>query len=212
VAAQENALDAVLELYRREPERTPPLQLLRQAGAVLQSEGDAASARHVLEFVYTRELEQQNLIPANFLALAEIRLETGDAAAALALLRRMVLVAGEPFENLEQAADLVEKKGRRKEAAEFLAARARAVPWDASVRERLAEAQIDEPRSRQDSVSSLVSIAQAPAAPYETRVAAALALGRARPGPVKSGSKEVDQLAESVKNPVAAEQPFFYQA
>ena len=211
VAAQENALDALIELYRREPERTPPLQLLRQAGAVLQSEGDAASARHVLEFVYTRELEQQNLIPANFLALAEIRLETGDAAAALVLLRRMVLVAGEPFENLEQAADLLEKKGRRKEAAEFLGARARAVPWDAPVRERLAEAQID-PRSIQESVSALVSIAQAPAAPYETRVAAALALRRARPGPLKSASKEIDQLAESVKNPAAAEQPFFCQA
>ena len=72
MAAQENALDALLELYRREPEKTPPLQSLRQACAVLQSEGDAASARRVLEFVYTRELEQQNLTPANFLGLAEM--------------------------------------------------------------------------------------------------------------------------------------------
>jgi hypothetical protein len=58
--------------------------------------------------------------------------------AALALLRRMTLVSGQPFENLETAAALLEKAGRHAEAAEFLASRVRAVPWDAPAAVRLA--------------------------------------------------------------------------
>ena len=50
-----------------------------------------------------------------------------DTAQTLALLRRMNLVAGQPFENLDAAAALLEKTGHPAEAVEFRAARVQAV-------------------------------------------------------------------------------------
>ena len=48
----------------------------------------------------------------------------------MALLRRMALVAGEPFETLTPAAELLAKFGRKTEAIEFWEARVKAAPWD----------------------------------------------------------------------------------
>ena len=49
----------------------------------------------------------------------------------------MQLVADEPFQDLIPAADLLEKYGHKTEAAEYIQARARVVPWDAKARLRL---------------------------------------------------------------------------
>lgn len=213
LAARSGRLEALLERYRNEPEKTPPLEYIRNVAATLRSEGDNVSARRVLEFVYTNELEQHNLNAANFLGLAEVRLETGDPAGALALLRRMTLVSGEAFENLEPAAALLEKAGRHAEAMEFRAARVRAVPWDARARLELADAQIAAVRDREQGVKLLASVVESREAPYATRVGAALSLGRAKGGALKAGSAELGLLAVgSPADAAAAEQPFFYYA
>jgi cellulose synthase operon protein C len=146
---------------------------LRDAAAELTKSGDAASARRVLEFVYNRELKAGKFDAANFLGLAEIRIEEGDTAGAVALLRRASLISGDAFSTLEPAAALLERTGHSAEAAAFLADLEKAEPWNQEARERMA--------ADQASVSSsdvLAGVAKSTAATYETRVAAALALRR----------------------------------
>ncbi len=126
IAARAGTLAALLERYRRDP---PPGESLRSTAATLREQGDAPSARRLLEFVYSRELEAGALTAPNFLGLAEVKLEEKDPAGALALLRRMTLVAGEPFAHLDDAARLLEQFGRTAEAAEFREARRKALPW-----------------------------------------------------------------------------------
>ena len=160
LAAQQNKLGELLDRYRLQPEKMPSLGSLRTAAVALRAEGDAASARRVLEFVYTYELDQRNFDAANFLGLAEVRLESGDVAGALALLRRMNLVAGHPFENLEAAAALLEKTGHPAEAVEFRSARVQAVPWDLAARRALAETQLNSEHEREAASQALAAVAR----------------------------------------------------
>jgi len=188
IAAQGGRLAQLIERYRREPDKAPALDtLLRLAGGL----EPRAEARRLLEFVYTRQLDERNFTAANFLGLAELRLEEGNTEAAVTLLRRMTLVADEPFQDLEAAADLLSKTGHKAEARPFLEARVKAVPWDFGARVKLGDA----------------SVASAPAASYELRAQAAAL----KPGG-KSGSAELDLLATGAIAPAAAEQPFFTHA
>lgn len=188
IAAQDGRLAQLIERYRREPEKAPALDtLLRIAGGLEPRE----EARRLLDFVYTRQLDDRNFTAANFLGLAELRLEEGNTEAAVTLLRRMTLVADEPFEDLVAAADLLNKTGHKAEARPFLEARVKAVPWDFGARVKLGDA----------------SVASAPAAPYDLRVQAT----GLRPGG-KSGSVELDLLAGGAIAPAAAEQPYFAYA
>ncbi len=166
--------------------------MLSQSAAALKTEGDAAGARKLLEFGYTRELDAHNFTAANFLGLAEVRIEQGDMAGAIALLRRMTLVADEPFQDLPAAAELLIKTGHKAEAREFLAARAKAVPWDLESRVRHGDA----------------APGRSPDAAYEVRLKAAeLAPGSG------FGSGELDLLAGgATPSPAAAEKPYFYFA
>ncbi len=191
-AAQAGRLDALLERYRRTPEDAPPLDTLSQGAAVLKTEGDAAGARRLLEFVYTRELDAHNFNAADFLGLAEVRIEQGDMAGALRLLRRMTQVADEPFQDLVPAADLLIRTGHKTAAHEFLAARVKAVPWDLESRVKLGDA----------------SPCRSPDAAYEVRLKAA------ELAPASGfGSGELDMLAGGASPSAAAvEKPYFYFA
>lgn len=213
IAAQGKKLEATLERLGQEPESTSRFEDLRTAATALRKDGDDLSARRVLEFLYAREIEQRRLTPANFLGLAEVRLESGDLSQAIALLRRMALVSGEPFENLKGAAGLLEKTGHPAEAADFLAARVKAAPWDAEARLRLAKAQITANREGELSLKLLSSLVTSRETPYDTRVAAAIALATLKTGGANTGISELDLLAGSgPKDAGAAERPFFYHA
>jgi Flp pilus assembly protein TadD len=123
-----------------------PLEPLRNAANTLLEEGDAVSSRRVLEFVYTNQMKTGNLDEATFLGLAEVRLEDKDTAAAMALLRRMVLISGEPFTGLDPAAALLERTKHPAEAAEFLATLIKAEPWNQDAKRRLSDARGSAPR------------------------------------------------------------------
>jgi hypothetical protein len=195
IAAATNALDSVLT---REDIESWQLQ---QAAASLRSAGEQEPARRILEALYTRELDRNNLDMSNFLGLAEVRLESEDTAGAVALLRRMTMVSGEPFEALVPAAELLARFGRKTEAIEFWDARVKAVPWDLSAATQLAIARND--------VATLRMLASGNQTPYPSRVDAAKAI----PGATGLGSRELDLLASSVPiTTVAAEQPYFYHA
>jgi hypothetical protein len=143
LAARTRALTAQLVKYR-DP---LPLDQLRNAANTLAEEGDAVSARRVLEFIYASQMKAGNLDQATFLGLAEVRIQDNDLAGAMALLRRMVLISGEPFTGLDPAAALLERTQHPAEAAEFLTTLIKAEPWNQDVRRRLAEAQGTAPKT-----------------------------------------------------------------
>ena len=213
VAAQLGTLDSMLTAYRSEPQTAPAPQVLRNAARQLFEAGDKQAARKILELVFAREIEAHNLVAANFLGLAEIRLAAGDMAGALDLLRRLVVVVGNPFENLEPAAALLEKTGHNAEAVEFLDQLVKSAPWDASYRLRLAKAKLDAHdaavvRNSTDSRDALVAIASAAVTPYDLRLKAAVALA-GRPH-ADLGSGELNLLAGPAAAITSAAADIFY--
>ncbi len=213
LAAQSGTLDATLARYQGDTENTPPFDALQSAAAALRADGNEPAARRVQEFVYTREIAMRNLAPANFLGLAEIRMQSGDLPQAVALLRRMNLVAGEPFVNLRPAADLLVKNGHPAEALEFLTARVEAVPWDADARLVLAKAQLAANHDQVTAQKLLSSVSSAPEAPYATRAAAAQVFAGLQAPGATFGSGELDWLAKGGSPDAAsAEQPGYFFA
>jgi tetratricopeptide (TPR) repeat protein len=204
IAAQSGSLAQLLEGYRRSPETEPGVGSLRDAAQALQHAGDETSARRVLEFLFTRELERGNFDAANFLGLAEVRLQNGATPSAVALLHRMALISGEPFENLMAAADLLERFGHTQEAIEFLAARVRAVPCDEDARLKLGEAQ--------RSVPALTAIVTDSLAPYAGRATAARLLAKWREPAPAAITGELALLARGKIDSEAAEQPHYFEA
>jgi tetratricopeptide (TPR) repeat protein len=207
-------LDSLLDSYRSDPATMPPVELLRTAANALMASGDRVSAEKVLEIVYNREIEQHNLNAANLLGLAEIRLDRNDLAGAMTLLRRMTLVVGEPFQNHEAAAALLEKKGHSAEAAQFRSELVKAVPWDTEAKERLAESQASS--ANPSGLKSLAEVSADPEAVYKARTDAAMAFAKLRGTSeisFKAGSGELDLLSsKQASDAVAAEKPFYYQA
>ena len=120
LASRTGTLDALLERYRSQPalRRLPPRLCATPQWPCGRRRREGARA--VLEFLYDREIRGGHLEAANFLGLAEVKLQRNDAAAAVALLNRMALVADDGFETLLPAAELLGKYGKRAEAADFL--------------------------------------------------------------------------------------------
>jgi hypothetical protein len=143
LAARAHSVPAQLAKYR-DP---LPLEALRNSANTLLEEGDAASSRRVLEFVYSNQMKAGNLDQATFLGLAEVKIEDQDMAGAMALLHRMVLIAGEPFTGLDAGAALLERTHHAPEAAEFLSTLIKAEPWNQDAKRRLAEAQGTTPKA-----------------------------------------------------------------
>ena len=193
VAAQLGTLDAKLTVYRAEPQQAPASEILRTAARRLFESGDKQSARKILELVFAREIEEHTLVAANFLGLAEIRLASGDTAGALDLLRRLVIAVGNPFENLDPAAGLLEKTGHNAEAVEFLDQLVKSAPWDSSYRLRLAKAKLAAGQDAAVAQDALATIAAAPNASYDLRLKSAAALA-GRPHS-DLGSAELNLLA-----------------
>jgi hypothetical protein len=137
VAARTGTLAAQLAKYSD----ARSLEDVRNAANALSEEGDAASSRRVMEFVYTTQMKDGNLGQETFLGLAEIRLAENDLAGAMALLRRMVLISGEPFTGLGPAGALLAKTHHLTEAAEFFTTLVKAEPWNQYAQQQLVEAQ-----------------------------------------------------------------------
>ncbi len=139
LAARNGSLAAQLAQYQAKD--AVPLEALRNAANQLTEKGDIISSRHVMEFVYTNQMDAGSLDAATFLGLAEVKIEDNKLGEAMPLLRRMVLITGEPFSGLDPAAALLERTHHLLEAAEFLTALTKAEPWNQEAKRRLAEAQ-----------------------------------------------------------------------
>ncbi len=214
LAAKTGGVDSIIAGYRADPAHAPAADLLRKTATDLQFMGEKASASKILEFVFTREIEDRNLTAANMLGLAEIRLDAGDLEGAVALLRRMTLVVGNPFETQDGAAALLVRTGHPAQAISFLQELVKAVPWNAQYRGRLALAQI---AARQDVAAAqkdLVAIVSDKVyTVYGDRVIFADGLQGA-PLPATLGSGELDYLAHGSGSSgnIPPDQPFFFAA
>ncbi len=211
-AAHLGTLDSKIAAYRTDAQNVPAPDLLRTAARQLFEGGDKQSARKILEFVFAREIDARQLNASNFLGLAEIRLASGDTPGSLDLLRRLVVVVGNPFENLDPAAALLEKTGHNAEAVEFLDQLVKSAPWDASFRLRLAKATAGAGQNLSGSQTVLTSMASAADVPYALRIKAASAL----PGGSHAdlGSAELNLLAGNAGgiSPASADKFYFYDA
>ena len=212
VAAQLGALDAKLGAYGAAPESMPAPEILRTAARQLFEAGDKQSARKILEFVFAREIEEHQLVAANFLGLAEIRLASGDPAGALDLLRRLVVAVGNPFENLDPAAALLEKTGHNAEAIEFLDELVRSAPWDASYRLRLAKAKLAAATDAADAEKSLAALGAAQDVSYDVRLKAAASLSGHPHADLGSGELNLLSGLPGGITTAAADKFYFYDA
>jgi len=215
VAAQLGTLESRIASYRADPQSAPAPEVLRAAARALFDAGDKQSARTVLEFVFARELDDHRLVAANFLGLAEIRIAAGDTPGAVELLRRLVVVVGNPFENSDPAAMLLEKTGHNVEAIEFLRQLVQSAPWDAGYRLRLAKAELSAKQDASSAQHELASISSSPENSYSMRTQAALSFaGAGAKEAPQLGSQELNLLAADMKTVSSAgtNQPFFYEA
>lgn len=211
VAALNNTLDPIVEGYRADLEHAPPNETLRKAAMELQQAGDKQSARKILELVFAREIENHNLTAPNMLGLADIRIQSGDLEGGVALLRRMALVVGNPFETQDPAAALLMRTGHPAEAVSFLEELVKAVPWNADYRVRLAQARMAAGQNADPARKDLAAVASSTEVQYETRLNAARSLTGG--GAADLGSKELNLMAGSgLVSPGDANQAFFFAA
>jgi len=213
IASRQGKLDSLLASYRENPERAPADGALRSAAVALHKDGDDVSERRVLAFMYARAIDRRDFTPANFLGLAELRLESGDDTEAVALLRRMTLIAGKPFENLLNAGSLLAEHKHPAEAAKFFSERVKAAPWDLEARLQLAKAELAANRNNPEAAQILEGLAGNRQADYGLRAEAATALAPLHVSGDDPGRSELNLLAAG--QPIgaqAASQPFFAQA
>jgi hypothetical protein len=212
-ATQLGTLDTILSGYKSEPQSAPSAESLRIAARQILDGGDKQSARKILEFVFARQLEEHQLVATNFLGLAEIRIADGDVAGAVTLLKRLVLVAGDAYQNMDSSAAVFEKASHPAEALVFLEPLANATPWEPSFRLRLSKAQLLVAQDKNAAAQNLAKLSAGPENPYALRVLAATAMA-GLPRPAEPGSVELKLLAGGAKSltPAASDHPYFYDS
>jgi len=209
IAGGLHKLGPVLQELRAQPETEPPLATLIAIARSLDGAGLKAESRELLEFAYTRAIEDHDLSAPNFLGLAEVRLASGNLGGALELLRRLTLVVGQPGENLASAAALLEKTGHPMEASQFLQQLVNAEPWNFVARLRLEKDRLASGKATLAARQALAAIASTRDVSYQTRAAAAEGLPGAGTA-TDLGSRELNLLASGRAISAAdADQPFF---
>ena len=207
LASKSGSLASLVERYRAQPESAPAVDALRDAALALRREHDEDGARSVLEFLYDREIRSGHLDAANFLGLAEVKLQRHDDATALALLNRMALVVEDGFDTLLPGAGLLGKFGETSKAVDFIQRRVKAVPWDAEAKLQLARSLPFGAAERERLLTAVVADSQAG---YKVRAEAA---GIATSRTVASVSAtELALLSSPDINPDAAAKPYQVEA
>lgn len=202
LASRTRALNPLLERYRTETDSAPSANTLRDAALTLRREHDEIGARAVLEFMYDREIHLNHLEAANFLGLAEAKLQRNDTPAALALLNRMTLVVDDGFETLMPAAKLLARYEKTGESADFIRRRITAVPWDADAQFELARTLPLVSAERDRLLTVAVQDSQAG---YSTRADAARL---AAPRVLAPANTELALLGSAVIAPESAAKPY----
>jgi cellulose synthase operon protein C len=205
----EGLLASSVAQWKKRPETAPASSDLRYAVRLLSE----PSKRIILRFVYQRALEGRELTAPNFLGLAAIDLDEGDAPGAVTLLRRLTMVSGNAYVDMDSSASLLEARGKFSDALQFLQPLVDAFPWDASYKVRLAKATLAVNAHAQQAVSTLAGVAADPKAKYADRLAASNALRGQNAGSVRVGSGELDlTIGGGCPSAEQAAKPFFVEA
>jgi hypothetical protein len=249
LATRTNHLEPLLDKWRANPDIVPEQFKLDSAIFHLNSptsayKPDPAAVRPLQEFVFEYKRQNNRLVSTDFLALAQLRLDTADLPGALDLLRELALqpvannqngamkfpVPTEPefqpwqpvttsgsfgsapnaYVNTDYAASLLEHNHYPAEAIPFLQSLVRAIPWDASYRFRLAQAELAS-NAGDLARTNLLTVARDTSAPYDLRVQAARALAPLTSEPSELGSKELSFIAHP-STTADARQPYFAEA
>ena len=248
LAVRTNRLQALIDTWRANPDSVSKdslssaiYHLMRPTSAY---KPDLAAIRPLQEFLFEYKRQNDSLVPTDFLALAQLRLDTSDLPGALDLLRQLTLqhpsnyengamtfpVPGQleyqpdqparinnsggeapnPYINTDYAAALLEKDHHPAEAIPFLQALVKSVPWDASYRLRLAQAELAS-NARDQARTDLLAVARDASAPYDLRVQAARAVAPLTSQTTELGSGELSFIAHPT-TVVAARQPYSAEA
>ncbi len=197
IAAGLGRLPAVLDELRAKPEAAPSSQELLQVAETLERMKLHAASRELLEYAYTQAIEMHELTAPNFLGLAEIRLREEKVQEGTALLKRLTLVVGEPNENLDAAAALLEKTGHNGDAMPFLERLVAAQPWNFDARVRLGKDRVATKHLEIEARDELRSLARDSNITYRLRADAAMGTAGGAAAVENLGSDELDRLASS---------------
>jgi tetratricopeptide (TPR) repeat protein len=209
LAEAEQRLPQLAAQWKKQPSSAPASSGLQNAVRLLSE----PSKRIVMRFVYERALDARELTAPNFLGLAAIDLDEGDAPGALSLLKRLTLISGNPRADADSAASLLESHQKFSEAIQFLQPLAQSSPWDASLKIRLEVAMLAGDAHSQPALASLTSVAADPKATYAERLAAAKALKGHSAANVNLGSAELNLLTrEGCPSEDETGKTFFIQA
>ena len=207
LADADGSLGTLVSDWKGHEGSVPALNDARNVAGSLSSAG-----RHILlRYVYETSLARRDFSAANFLGLAEIDLEENNTTAAVALLKRLMLVSADMYADEDAAAHLLERHHNAAEAAELLRALADANPWVADYRVRLAKAELTIDPGQSAAVAELNAVAVDPDSKYEDREQAARALKGH--GAAKTGSGELDILAAATcPSTAGVSQPLYVAA
>jgi tetratricopeptide (TPR) repeat protein len=209
LAEADGSLPQLVAQWKKQPASAPAASDLQSAVQALSE----PSKRIVMRFAYGRALDARELTAANFLGLAAIDLDEGNADGAVALLKRLTLISGNPYADADSAASLLESKTKFSEAIQFLQPLVQASPWDASLKVRLAAATLAVNANEPQALTTLTTVAADPKAKYAERLAAAKALKGHGAANAELGSAELNLLSRA-GCPGADEtgKPFFVEA
>jgi len=212
LAARRGQIPKLLTEFASNQDAAPAMTTVEAAASQLRDSGDQADNRLLLEYAFDFKSTRHELAETDFLSLAQARLDTGDTAGAVDLLRRMTLFAPDLYGGLDSAAGLLEKSGRFAEALPFLTTLATNTPWKPEYRLRMARALTTIERKSQSAVPDLVAIASSSDTAYGLRVRAASDL-KGRGGAPDLHSAELTLLASGKPIPQAqADKPYFLPA
>ncbi len=245
LAVRSNRLQPLLDTWRTNPDSVPKdsfgsaiYRLMKPTPAY---KPNRAAIRPLQEFIFDYKRQTDNLQSTDFLALAQLRIDTDDLPGALDLLHQLTLQpvsnfengamafplpgqlefqsrqpaiiqynsSGEtsnPYINTDYAASLLEKNHRSAEAIPFLQALVTSVPWNASYRLRLAQAELAS-NAREQARADLLAVARDASTPYDLRVQAARALAPLTTQSIDLGSLELSFIAHP-STAAAARQPY----
>jgi len=209
LAEADGSLPQLVAQWKKHPAAAPVTTDLQSAVLALSE----PSKRAVMRFAYERALDARELIAFNFMGLAAIDLDEGNVPETVALLKRLTLISGNPYTDADSAASLLETKHKFSEAIQFLQPLAQASPWDASLKVRLAVAQLAVNAQAQQAVATLTAVAADPKAKYAERLTAAKALKGHGAANAELGSAELSLLMrDNCPNAEEAGKPFFVEA
>ena len=249
LAVRTNRLPPLIDTWRASPDSAPKDSFSSAVYWLMKPTPDykpnLAAIRPLEEFVFEYKRQNDTLAPTDFLALAQLRLDTGDLPGALDLPRQLTLQpvssyengaiafpapgrpeyqpdnparidynpggdAPNPYINTDYAAALLEHNHHPAEAIPFLQSLVKSVPWDASYRFRLAQAELAS-NERDQARTDFLAVARDASAPYDLRVEAARALAPIASQPTELGSRELSFIAHP-SSVADARQPYFAEA